>query len=305
MHARALDAHQDLLSIWRDGGDDFVRACVSYLEWVGEVPDEALLRTARIEVSKLASARTFCVTDSMCVLAEHVASKMEPETLEPFELPAPAGFVLLEAPVRFAELDPDEPIPEEHAIRREGWLEMTAVSWGPMPADAGDELALHVAIYGPRRSGFPTSAVSLYNQHQWTFGVTEVEAAGVVIGEGDEVRYEYTACHEFLKALWMLLDQQIAVSEGAGVDRHARRRAVRQGLEPTVRVIDLRRRVPQPAMQRGEGRDWSSRWLVDGHLRSQWYPSLGVHRQIWIEAYEKGPLDKPLKLKDKVYRLKR
>lgn len=49
-------------------------------------------------------------------------------------------------------------------------------------------------------------------------------------------------------------------------------------------------------------RDWSHRWLVSGHWRNQWYPSEGVHRPIWIDAFVKGPSDAPLLVRPTVYR---
>jgi hypothetical protein len=49
------------------------------------------------------------------------------------------------------------------------------------------------------------------------------------------------------------------------------------------------------------GREWSHRWVVRGHWREQWYPSEGVHRLIWIEAFVKGPEDRPLIIKDTVF----
>ena len=49
-------------------------------------------------------------------------------------------------------------------------------------------------------------------------------------------------------------------------------------------------------------RDWSHRWLVSGHWRNQWYPSEGVRRPIWIDAFVKGPSDAPLLVRPTVYR---
>lgn len=40
--------------------------------------------------------------------------------------------------------------------------------------------------------------------------------------------------------------------------------------------------------------EWKHRWLVNGHLRAQWYPSEQAHRLIWIAPYLKGPEDAPM-----------
>lgn len=61
-------------------------------------------------------------------------------------------------------------------------------------------------------------------------------------------------------------------------------------------VVVLRRKVGTPQLSgEGEGREYSSRWWVSGHIRAQWYPSLKAHKLIFIAPYIKGPEDKPLK----------
>ncbi|WP_143545761.1 hypothetical protein [Rhodococcus sp. 14-2470-1a] len=41
-------------------------------------------------------------------------------------------------------------------------------------------------------------------------------------------------------------------------------------------------------------------WLVRGHWRRQWFPSLGVHKLIWIAEHPSGPSDRPLVARDRV-----
>lgn len=64
------------------------------------------------------------------------------------------------------------------------------------------------------------------------------------------------------------------------------------------RFVRLREaRHPDRPSGQGEGghRDWNIRWVVQRHRRFQPYPSIGESRWIWIDAYIKGPPDKPLK----------
>ncbi|WP_158170858.1 hypothetical protein [Rhodococcus sp. JT-3] len=47
-------------------------------------------------------------------------------------------------------------------------------------------------------------------------------------------------------------------------------------------------------------RHYSHRWVVRGHWRKQWYPSLNRHIPIWITEYIAGPEDSPIRVRDKV-----
>ncbi|MGJ6127394.1 hypothetical protein QN239_32970 [Mycolicibacterium sp. Y3] len=50
----------------------------------------------------------------------------------------------------------------------------------------------------------------------------------------------------------------------------------------------------------GPSRSYSHRWVVRGHWRRQWYPSLNRHVPIWITDYIAGPADLPIEHRDKV-----
>ncbi len=50
----------------------------------------------------------------------------------------------------------------------------------------------------------------------------------------------------------------------------------------------------------GEVSSADHRWMVRGHWRRQWYPSLRVHKPVWISEHESGPDGKPLRLNDRV-----
>lgn len=36
------------------------------------------------------------------------------------------------------------------------------------------------------------------------------------------------------------------------------------------------------------------RYIVKGHFRKQWFPKLGVHKNIWVEPHVKGDPDQPI-----------
>jgi hypothetical protein len=79
--------------------------------------------------------------------------------------------------------------------------------------------------------------------------------------------------------------------------RSERRRTARLGLpERDVRVARIRRTVHDSGTENGtgQGREYQHRWVVRGHWRNQWYPTVEAHRPIWISPHVKGPDDAPL-----------
>lgn len=106
----------------------------------------------------------------------------------------------------------------------------------------------------------------------------------------------------WLACLWLLLQQRVAVLSRRPADRPSARRWRREHNDPVPEVIEvvLRRPASGTSAEAERNVDWSHRWLVGGHWRNQWMPSMGVHRPTWIAPYVKGPADKPLVVKDKV-----
>lgn len=134
-------------------------------------------------------------------------------------------------------------------------------------------------------------------------------------------------------ALWMLLGQTITRMREEDIPRHAMKRAQRAGLMPRVTVIELRRSEGTRNLEESPVQ-WTSQWLVRGHMRWQPYgasstadhdhslgpvevdmghsvrlcttPGCGFHiKRIFISPYVKGPEGAPLRLKQHVYNLSR
>ena len=100
------------------------------------------------------------------------------------------------------------------------------------------------------------------------------------------------------QSFWRLAQQVLAAPQG--LSRARRREEKRQGsTRKSVTVLRLRR-VEQKEPTESVNVEWSRRWIVRGHWRNQWYPSLDVHRQIWISPFVKGPDEKPLVLTQRV-----
>lgn len=71
-----------------------------------------------------------------------------------------------------------------------------------------------------------------------------------------------------------------------------------------VHFIDLRSPgQADDASPHATGVDHRHRWLVRGHHRAQWYPSLQAHKVIWIAPHLRGPDGAPVL--DKAYRVRR
>ncbi|MEU5852379.1 hypothetical protein [Saccharopolyspora shandongensis] len=91
-----------------------------------------------------------------------------------------------------------------------------------------------------------------------------------------------------------LIRQQLTETVTESPDRASRRRHQRAGLAPPqVRVSRLRQSA-RPAATNESQKEWHHKWIVRGHWRKQWYPSIQAHRPIWIAPHLKGPGDAPL-----------
>lgn len=108
---------------------------------------------------------------------------------------------------------------------------------------------------------------------------------------------------DLFRALCYLLGQRVTREDDAELPRAERRRAQREGKEPPrVRMISLR---SSHGGGRGQGsREYVHQWMVRGHWRKQWYPSIQANRPVFIAPYVKGPEGAPLLTGDKVYRVK-
>src|SRR6185369_7642162 len=114
-------------------------------------------------------------------------------------------------------------------------------------------------------------------------------AEGRVTDTLHEIRWIYAAMH--------LMSQKLAAQVPTPAQRPTKRRLQKANapLVPLVKVITLRRlQEQQKAAGTSREVDWQWQWLVSGHWRQQYFPSIGEHRHVWIESYIKGPPEKPV-----------
>lgn len=100
----------------------------------------------------------------------------------------------------------------------------------------------------------------------------------------------------FFATMLSFLQQRIMVPSRYSISRATRRRMSNLRVETRdVNVIKLRALTYYAHKGEGEEIDWQCRWIVRGHWRHQWYPSIRKHQPIFIAPYIKGPENKPLR----------
>ena len=130
-----------------------------------------------------------------------------------------------------------------------------------------------------------------------TLDGTAISHLGVVrIGSRfpDEVPpsvHQWLGLIAFVNSPFIETKRELTHRPGAKVKWHGRR----IGDPMAINVVALRSSIREAvAVERGEGPHWKSRWLVRGHYRAQWYPSIQAHKVVWIAPYLKGPEGAPL-----------
>lgn len=116
----------------------------------------------------------------------------------------------------------------------------------------------------------------------------------------------YTNIKRLVHTYFLIMSQTLTAKSPERGDRAQRRRQERENLPSEVLVIQFRKTRYTSADKGEEGAiNWSHRWIVGGHWRWQPYkdPASGgeIKKRIWISPYVKGPDDKPLKTKERVY----
>jgi hypothetical protein len=139
--------------------------------------------------------------------------------------------------------------------------------------------------------------------HQLRYGPGGPDEGDHIIGE-DLFMEATEGITRFILAAVAWMGQRILVPTSGPIERH-RRKEVARTIRPidAVRVVHLRRRsYPKSEGEKvaGPSREYDFRWVVSGHWRNQACgPKLGDRRLTYIEAYPKGPDDKPFKTPEK------
>jgi hypothetical protein len=144
--------------------------------------------------------------------------------------------------------------------------------------------------------------VSLFWQREDSRGIKNVNIFHDDIPSG-----EFATQIKFIQVYNRLALQKIIKQEVTSpTNRETRRRMGKLARNAKTDVVTIILRQIETQKAEGESQiEWQHRWLVRGHWRKQWLPSVHGHRQQWIAPYVKGPEDKPLVIKPRVFDFRR
>lgn len=236
----------------------------------------------------------------------YTASQSLPEnwTLMPNALPAPCGFFWFAKPVYMGE----------DKIRVLSWLPRVKERSGTflylvppyqqLPAFTPGDDSVEVLFYMEGTDDeriwppFPFSALSF----PFGYSMKEKEERASELGSWSRTPERLHQKTKLFASMVAFLQQRILITSRRWPGRATRRRAEKEGrAESAINVIKLRKAIQRPHKGEHELVEWSCQWLVSGHWRDQWYPSIRRNQPIWIAPYIKGPEDKPLRHPERLF----
>jgi hypothetical protein len=265
------------------------------LAWLG---DKAPMMS-KLAIDSAATAELFYVGGEMWQTMTIASPVLPAFELHPDDIPAEIGMVFFEesAPMLVSEESEDFPSETDQVI---------AISWflGPgSEPDDGPVLWITPWVRVEEMNGTPEEI----RRFRSVFKSALMPLGPLSWHVGTEWNTSLSASSwpAWLMTFFRLLQEAWARIEPAVLDRPTKRRLARMGVAPrTIKVLSLPRREHGPSTGSNTNREWTHRWVVDGHWRNQWYPSQNRHAPKWIHAHLKGPDDKPFLPKDKITRLK-
>lgn len=248
------------------------------------------------------NAELFWVSSDMATVALDASHDM-PGVIGQ-DLHWPTGLMLFETPLPeqttagLADTHRSLGVPDRHAEA----VPVDGLMWHP--TDLGVRIGILVRaeripeeLRHPGAALVNFAAADLPLPADFTDGASFLDGAAAAPAERD------VGVVAFLAAAWHLMAMP-AVARARDVQpRTGESRAADTVTVPAgqVRIVDARpmRSVPtdpdESGDEQGDGRHYSSRWVVRGHWRQQAHgPGRAQRRTQWIESYIKGPEDAPL-----------
>jgi hypothetical protein len=234
-------------------------------------------------------AALWYVGGQMCELLAAASPDLPDTVLHPGLVPDVEGLVIFEEPL--VGIDADN--------LNLGPVHVGAMMWGRALWARDGSPILGVTVYGPLRY---RPWLAPLGGLIWPFGRSMDDALSTDEWGGDNLTPVQAASmaedRRRLLGLWLLSTQtSLATSIRGPQGRAPTRRAQRAGLDPLVRVVQLRTRPSGggEGITAADGRVYRHRWTVSGHWRNQAHGHrYSEHRPVYINPYLKGPEDAPL-----------
>lgn len=278
----------------------------------------------------LNEAKVYYVPDEMTDVLL-VAAKQIPEfRIDPWDIPAQYGLAYFEKPLPIYDWAVRDLIPElsDYDPHKDPYPLLRAAQWW---APEGEDVAMvfygqlsdNIDFYKWTIAAVDAKANDLEGTIERIEGAepiirrlvprwASIDMSKIALGkettitseQGREKNLHFLA----LVSLWMMITQESVTEAVEDEPRASRKRNKREGItksEEKIRVVYL------PGMRYSHGGKrhtdeeatesyLHSRFLVSGHWRRQWYPSLQTHKPKWINPYVKGPEDAPFVAKETV-----
>jgi hypothetical protein len=292
-----------------------------------------------IEWELLNRGETHYVSHAITAAVDAAAREATDEPLFPTDLPCPHGLMVFEYPLIIPDLHPITGAVMRELqmpIRAIGWSTQTVQvrnrdtdMLDPHPGifyalytDEGawrslflpsvkehlpEEWAEYRHVYDGVSTHDPMWAIDTSG---WAFGTSWERGGGELPREAFEqgkIHDDVAHVRRFILAMWRFQWSRILVPQIHKPTRAEHRQAVRAGLkleDGYIKVLRLRRHVEMEARGEptptGDQLAYDHQWMVRGHPRRQWFPSLGParnpdgsfnvdsHRLVWIEPHTKG-----------------
>lgn len=240
--------------------------------------------------SLLAASTLVWIAKDMVDLVRHASRTLPVYAWSPKVLPWEAAVCIGEKPL-LTLAHKKLPKGQDHSV----------LQWGSGELSVGNRCVVVLWAFDPPFHAVPVPAlVEVLREGQ----MINAEAVFTIDDENNVGDRDWSEVQRFICTLWLLLQQKVAVKRTIHPERAARRRWVQAESRPIpdITIIELRRPLNSDSgNDASHDVNWSHRWLVDGHWREQWHPSIEQHVPTWIAPYVKGPEEKPLVVKQRVH----
>jgi hypothetical protein len=315
-----------LLRVWHEGGAlDTAYANVNWAMQQGRTDGSWIRRT-------LASAVLWWIEPETCdVLASSAPTLPGDYRFDMTDMPSPAGFAVFAHDLWGID---SQPAPDSDGLCR-----VSALLWGPVTVPIGEgqrlEDALGMGTFSRsvlqdgldkdelRRAG-PTLGLLGMEYHDegmlhgdlytylgrsdWLPGLTADEVAPGDPFTDEAAVQSKAEDRRLIAGMWALARTPMVRVVEHHPPRAVARRSQRDGYSSSIQVLTLNPAEGQRTSTVTEDSvtvDWQHSWIVRPHWRWQAHgPGWSERRLQLIQAYRKGPQDKPLLGADRVWRVK-